>query len=225
MIPVYCINLKRASERKELIIRHWSLEKKIPIIFFDAIDRRNATSEELPFIYNDENAIDYKKSLCLGEICCLTSHCLLLQKLIKENIKEAIIIEDDALPLFEKKEDLFDKIKECKLEKKDLNILLLHKRTLEYDSFKSYQNFDTLNTVLLGAESIYYTKEGMIKAFNAASKMITPMDLIWDLGIVQDKELNISKDALVRHLGTTSYIDRVLINKNYKRNYKRIYIP
>lgn len=94
--PIFVISLKN-SPRRAVISRHLaSLGLKFE--FFDAVYGKELPESELakvdyefyPKIYNA------KKPLTLGEVGCAISHINLYEHIVKNNIPEAIIFEDDV---------------------------------------------------------------------------------------------------------------------------------
>ena len=57
-IPVFCINLKRAKERKRRMVQEWTEKRGIDLIFFDAIDQKDIDINNLqePFKTNFEKS-------------------------------------------------------------------------------------------------------------------------------------------------------------------------
>lgn len=51
MIPVFCINLKRAEERRLFMETEWTEKRGIPLNFFDAVDRRYVENEDFVYKY------------------------------------------------------------------------------------------------------------------------------------------------------------------------------
>lgn len=93
---VIIISLKRATERREHIVRQMQ-EQKIPFEFFDAVDGRTLTEEQ-------KSKADLKlaekllgHTLVPGEIGCALSHIGIYEKMVQENIPSCIILEDDMI--------------------------------------------------------------------------------------------------------------------------------
>lgn len=215
-IPVYCINLKRAPERRQKMIEEWVNKRNININFFDAIDRLGLSFNNLPAPY-DENFknrdIEFSKKLgihifSLGNVCCSISHCELLKTLIDSNIEEAIILEDDAQPLFDTKDEFFDAIKKCKEERGMVDILLLHQPLKDLSVEVEKNNFYTLKETTIGTQSIYYNKKGMQSIYEEGMKLHVPIDYTGNLGgIIENKRMGIIKNPLTLHSSETTYIN------------------
>jgi GR25 family glycosyltransferase involved in LPS biosynthesis len=224
-IPIYCINLKRATERRERMQQVWAEERGIELTFFDAYDRSDYTKSTLPSPYkeNYEAVTDKERENIwegyhgrwweghLGELCCSISHCELLKKLIDLDVPEAIILEDDAEPLFDTAEEFFGYINLCKNEEQSPNMLLLHEPDDEAKAnlfhVKQELEFSTiLDKPMPCTQAIYYTRQGMVDAYEAGSKLKGPIDYSTAFGIVQKGSLGIVKKPLVHHPITTTYI-------------------
>jgi glycosyl transferase family 25 len=122
-IPIYCINLLRATERKSRIIRDWVEGLGLKIEFIEAIDRRN---------------INKPKNIRIseGEIACIMSHNIAYQNLLKSEYNQAVILEDDALPIFRKKEIFFNAINYSNEEFPFSDVLILQKTKKKNYNFK-----------------------------------------------------------------------------------------
>jgi GR25 family glycosyltransferase involved in LPS biosynthesis len=78
---IYCINLKRRSDRREKIYKH--LESLgIDYEFIDAVDGLEIR--------------DVPKKLNPGEVGCILSHLSIYKKAVGENIGDFLVIEDDC---------------------------------------------------------------------------------------------------------------------------------
>jgi GR25 family glycosyltransferase involved in LPS biosynthesis len=219
MIPIYCINLKRATERKKEILNEWTSKRGIEINFFNGFDRKYIDFNDLPSPYKEnllKVKLEQRFSLCgrtylsSGEICCVVSHCELLKFLIEKDVKEAIIIEDDAIPVFDSSNEFFQSIENCKEEHGQLDILLFHTPD-PYSSdrlkiLEEKNNFYVLKESTFCTQGIYYSQEGMKKYLESASKLIVPADSAWMLDIVDKGLLNLIKKPLIKHESITTYI-------------------
>ena len=239
-IPIYCINLKRAEERKKIILHEWTDKRGININFFDAFDRQSADINNLPEPYNenilkDESSfllqhLGFDKKMTIGEICCSISHCNLLKKLIDEGVEEAIILEDDAIPLFNSSEDFFKAIELCKKENKNLDILLLHKPVSPSDGgselniLEAKENYTILSKFITCTQAIYYSKKGMEKCYESASRLIAPIDLSWQFKVVGERSLNLINKPLVEHTNSTTYINEDNPNRIFISNQNKVKI-
>ena len=227
-IPVYCINLKRATERREYIQSEWIEKRNINVVFFEGYDMQYADKDTLPEPYRSNlknvghsltEAIrgGYtegrwpQQNMKLGPICCTISHCQLLERLIADNIEEAVILEDDAIPLFETREEFFNALEMCKKEMVNVEVLLLHKystsscRELKVKEEKN--NYKVLSEGITCTQAIYYTRQGMLDALKDASKFIAPMDWTWDISICRRGALALINKPLTKHSsGGTTYL-------------------
>lgn len=94
-IKVFVVNLKKDIEKKDHMLK---LCKKFSLDchFIDAVDGKLLSEEEISKNYDNEKAIKYsRREMSRGEIGCLLSHKHIYQKMINENIEQALILEDD----------------------------------------------------------------------------------------------------------------------------------
>jgi len=96
-IPIFIVNLKKDTEKKkhmQQLCRQYSLECK----FINATYGKELDDVELGKVYNKKRALkELGRELTYGEIGCALSHKKIYQKIVNENIENAIIFEDDII--------------------------------------------------------------------------------------------------------------------------------
>ena len=96
-VPIFIVNLKRAVDRKKQI-QQICKEYNLNVEFIEAVDGSLLNKEEIECVYSETKTIEkIGRSLSKGEIGCALSHLAIYQKMLKENIKQAIIFEDDIV--------------------------------------------------------------------------------------------------------------------------------
>lgn len=115
---IFMINLKRRPERRikmELTLR----ELGIDYTYFEAIDGKKLSDDvlvEKGIKFMPEYADPYhKRPMKMGEVGCFLSHYTIWQKMVEENLKEVLILEDDIKfePYFrERAEELMNEARE-----------------------------------------------------------------------------------------------------------------
>jgi GR25 family glycosyltransferase involved in LPS biosynthesis len=220
-IPVFCINLKRAKERKERMLQEWTEKRGVELIFFDAIDQNDINIDNLPepfktnYVKSFSNPLK-RLNLSIGEICCSISHAKVLEKIMELGLNEAVVLEDDAEPLFENAEEFFSNLYFYNFDEYQAGIVLLHDQLEESKKHKvisdenifkqNYHNILTCKTTC--SQSIYYRNtESIIEAYNAISLLVNPADWAWDhFDIDKRGILGISSKPLTAHLTDTTYL-------------------
>ena len=95
-IPITVVSLAKDEERRKHIAQECKalgLNYKL----FDAIDGSTLTQTEIDKVYTEKDAISaIGRGLSRGEIGCALSHLGVYKKMLSENIKTMIILEDDA---------------------------------------------------------------------------------------------------------------------------------
>ena len=95
-IPLFVINLKKDVERKKYMIDQFRKFNILNYIFFDAVE--GSRYKEYKFnieIMKNWSDPTFKRNINYGEIGCFLSHYLIWSKVVSDNIKAAIILEDD----------------------------------------------------------------------------------------------------------------------------------
>lgn len=230
-IPIFCINLRRAKERRQLIEDEWIAKLGFNILFFEAFDRKEI-DENNNFIYeyHPKNAIlKIKRPLNTGEIACATSFGLLTEVILKLGIDKVIIMEDDISPLFKSKDDFFYILNQGIEEYPNSEAFIMHKPLSNWlwepsdDKFyERKQYFSLLKRAPYGTQFIYFnSRQGIQKYHDAVIKMQYPADLVWNDIFTPDKTMVYANNPLVSHDNTsnsTTYIG------NEYRGIKRRYI-
>lgn len=176
-IPIFCINLERAKERREKIEKEWINKIGLDIIFWKAYDRRDIEKGIYPYIYNKDLTIkNLKRELNSGEIACSTSFCMLYEHILNSNYDEAIIMEDDIFPLISHKQELFDTITEGKKEFNLSEIILLHKPPRPHMITTKKKYTSMCNKSGWGSQLFFIRRTAIIKAYNILKPMFFPSD-------------------------------------------------
>jgi glycosyl transferase, family 25 len=99
-VPYFCISLKTSERRRALAERQAKNLGLARFEFFDAVVGRELDVGDLERrgLYNDDAARRYHgRSLSPTEIAISLSHAKLYDEIIRRNLEEAIILEDDVL--------------------------------------------------------------------------------------------------------------------------------
>ena len=133
-IPIFCINLERATERKEHIQKEWIDKLGFNITFWKAFDKKDLTEKDKQKDNQLKNVIYFSRSLySLGEIACIKTFISLYQYLLENKYQEAIIMEDDITPLIKNKQEIINNNKNYENDKKNKieNLLFQIKKRME----------------------------------------------------------------------------------------------
>jgi len=95
-LKIFVINLEREFKRRNFLIKHFN-NLKINYEIFKAHDSKSLT-KSLYSNYSNDLAFKLEgRGLSLDEIACSSSHLSIYKKIVKENIAESIIFEDDII--------------------------------------------------------------------------------------------------------------------------------
>lgn len=95
-IPIWVINLKRDVARRDFMVEQ--LERLgLAYELIEAVDGSTLTDEDLDFYSPKKARKKFGRELTPGELGCSLSHIRLWEKMVKENIPEVLILEDDLL--------------------------------------------------------------------------------------------------------------------------------
>lgn len=95
-MKVFVINIQRFKKRGFLMKK---MLKKIDLNyeFFEGVDGRHISSIDLKKYSKDASFKMNGRDLTLSEIACSLSHIKLYEKILSQNIKQALILEDDVI--------------------------------------------------------------------------------------------------------------------------------
>ncbi|MBZ7948527.1 glycosyltransferase family 25 protein [Campylobacter sp. RM9929] len=187
-IKFLIINLKKAIKRKEYIV-NLCQKYKLDYEIIEAVDGKTIDKNEyLNIVSYDKMLQFHKRELGLGELGCSLSHKKCYEKILQENIKHAVILEDDAY--FDK--TLLEFLQYLDDFPKDLELLLLgHQRQVYNDGFriespysrrfaKKIANYKIRRLIGRGNGTYGYfiTKNGALKLFSHLEKIYLPIDAL-----------------------------------------------
>lgn len=218
-IPIFCINLERAIERRNLIQTKWIDGLSLDINFWPAYDRRDIEKGKTIYPYNKENARQSMgRELSDGEQACCTSFCMLYEYLIENSYQEAIIMEDDIHPVITDKKELFSIINQGKKEFPQSEIMLLFNPREPLKIKRDINQFVICKTQIWGNQLVYMKNIGIRKQYN----LLRTMNKVADYRNYGKNTIIISKNPLCTHdwsgENSTTYIG------NNFRNTKRKFI-
>lgn len=209
MIPIFCINLERATERRKLIQKTWINELSFNITFWKAYDRREIEKGNIIYPYSKEAAMMIMgRELNDGEQACCTSYCMLYEYLIKESYEEVIIMEDDVYPRITNDDELFSTISKGKIEFPEAETMLLFEinPSIKFKKITN-KNFTLCKTNIWGNQLMYLNKQAIQKQYN----LLKNMDRVADYRIYTDNKVILSNKPISAHLwgpNATTYIGR-----------------
>jgi GR25 family glycosyltransferase involved in LPS biosynthesis len=206
-IPIFCINLERATERKEKILKKWVIEYKLDIIFWKAYDKLEIEKNNYIYSYDlDATIIANGRPMNTGEIACATSFCMLYEYALLNNLKEIIVMEDDASPVGDIK-NIFKLIEFGKEEFPESQIFLLFepdkvwtKRfTPEEYFYEKKQYFSLCKNAPWGNQLIYLNNKGIKVLYDILKHMTMPADKPHQKILCDQKIVSIINDPLAKH--------------------------
>lgn len=100
---IYVLTIPAATERQKEFAHAMN---GLKFQFFNGVEKRNLDPVELQQsgVYNEDKAKEnqrYDKHMTSGEIACALGHKMIYQDMVSNNIKKALIFEDDVFPLRE----------------------------------------------------------------------------------------------------------------------------
>ncbi|MBK2001317.1 glycosyltransferase family 25 protein, partial [Campylobacter sp. 2018MI35] len=183
------INLKKATQRKKYISQLCQ-KYKLDYEIIEAVDGKTIDKNEYLNIVDYDKMLNFhKRKLGLGELGCSLSHKKCYEKMLREDVNHAIILEDDAY--FD--ERLLNFLKYINEFPKDLELLLLgHQRQVYNDDgfriespysrrfVKKIANYKIRRLISRGNGTYGYfiTKNGALKLLSHLKKMYLPIDAL-----------------------------------------------
>ncbi len=175
---IFIISLQKSAHRREYISNLFN-QNHIEFEFFDAFDGG----------LHIQNDFEIKFNLTNGELGCLYSHLLLYKKIQKENISEALVLEDDII--FDNRFLTFHKNWLKNKKKTSIEILKLGYsdcQSFVYDlpilvnifTKTSYNKMTIARPIekSLGSFAYIITKLGSAKMIGIISTQLSPIDVL-----------------------------------------------
>ena len=182
--PIQCINLKRASERKQLVIDDWIRNKKMNIEFFDAFDKLTINYANLPISYNKDKCLKIcGRPMSDGEIACAISH-LSCYKNALYNYPDApiyIFMEDDIYSHFYDKNHFYGLLLFGFFEHDNTEVLIMHNPAVRPTYIHNGIFSSIITSPIWGNQLTAFTKNGLQKIVNNFSEIFCPIDWAWKL--------------------------------------------
>lgn len=95
--PIFVINLKTSADRRTACAQQLARLGLTPT-FVDAVDGRKLSDEEISALVDEAGRLRRApKPLSKGEVGCYLSHLAVLEKIVAEDIPQALVMEDDLL--------------------------------------------------------------------------------------------------------------------------------
>lgn len=184
-MQVYVVSLKHSTDRQRSI-RYQCERLGIKPIFIDAIYGEDLSKFEINQYCNQEKAKQlFGRELLSGEIGCALSHKKIYEKMISEEIKYAVILEDDAIV----DKSVVNAIQTCTCTPFKWDLILFghyatynkSKAVRSQTSFWGKKNYKDLKFYRLvgrtsGTHGYMITYEGARKLYSKLNKITKPID-------------------------------------------------
>jgi GR25 family glycosyltransferase involved in LPS biosynthesis len=207
-IPILCVSLTRAHERRKKIHQLWIQERQCNVEFIDAIDRRDVLSGSVEYV--EPAPTPRRRNLSAGEIACSLSHAKAIQTAKERGYARCIIIEDDVIPLFNNPQQLNEIINYHDQEFPCSKIALLFKdlnsNTTRLVKHTVNKYFSSLSRAPWGSYcyAVKYDEYDRLHGF--FSSLIWPADWYWSYEYAKNQSIALVNEPLAVHEGLTTYI-------------------
>lgn len=94
-MKIFVVTLKKETERQD-VVRQRMAKLGLEFEFFYGVDGYSLSESELDRVDQEFCRVNFGHELSLGEIGCALSHIKLYEKIQKEDVERALILEDDA---------------------------------------------------------------------------------------------------------------------------------
>lgn len=219
-IPIFCINLERATERRKKIEKLWINELGFDIVFWKAWDRRDIEKGRSCFAYSAEKARKVSRELTSGENACVTSRYMVHEYCIKNDISNYIVMEDGILPSenIKSQKNIEFIIEQGLNEFPNASIYFLAKATspLIFNEHKQYFSF--MKHTPWGNLMNFYTSQGRDKMYNSLKSIKCIADH-WHKMDYIDVQQDI---VIINQNQTIGSHEPLNISTTYIGNYKRL---
>jgi glycosyl transferase family 25 len=223
-VKIFIISLHNSERRKSIT----SQMKRLNLSFeyFDAVNGKQLSSSEITE-YCDSNAIkNNPRWLNRGAIGCALSHLFLYQKMIKENVEKAIVLEDDMLV----NHDFLNIYNFLKDKRTTEEVIQLYYRALNEIKFSDVNSIPinskfkihepySLNDIPITTGCYYITKDACVKLV----KVIKPIKVTadsWKYFILNSQFDNL-KSIFPRPIQDAGFKSEIDYHENYSNQFEK----
>jgi GR25 family glycosyltransferase involved in LPS biosynthesis len=215
-----CINLERATERRERFTRDWIIGLGFPVEFFTAYDRRQVEAGQFYFLYDEAAARRRtRRPITAGEIACATSHALVMREEMEYCGPEGVIIfEDDCYPQ-PGADRLVERIQTAVKALPGVEVVACHQPHVKFTVRETAGGAVRIKQPPWGSIVTWYSPQGLRRAFELTSRLNCPADWIWQ-DFAREGKFAMLQPAVASHARSdTTYIG------NQHRGVRRTFIP
>jgi glycosyl transferase family 25 len=119
--PIWVISLPSAAERRRFVVEGFST-LNIPFELVDGVDGNALSLEDLDSYSRRRALLEIARPLTLGDLGCSLSHLKLYERMQREKVPHAVIMEDDVSPT----PDLLPVLRELGRVPADWDVVTLH---------------------------------------------------------------------------------------------------
>ena len=94
-LPIWVLNLERDKEKRHFMEEQLKRLGK-PYQIVEAVDGKKLSADDLQFYSRKMALTDFGRELSPGELGCALSHIKMWRRILEEDLKEVLILEDDA---------------------------------------------------------------------------------------------------------------------------------
>jgi glycosyl transferase family 25 len=119
--PIWVISLPSAVERRRVVVEGFE-QLNIPFELVDGVDGNALSSEEWDRYSRRRSLLETGRPLARGELGCALSHLGLYERMRRESIPRAVVVEDDVVPTA----DLLPVLRQLDRVPDDWDVVTLH---------------------------------------------------------------------------------------------------
>ena len=224
-IPITIISMAKEEKRRKHITQECKalgLNYKL----FDAIDGSTLTQTEIDKVYTEKDAISaIGRGLSRGEIGCALSHLGVYKKMLSENIKTMIILEDDARlsPKFKEALQIIYYLP------RDWEILLLGYLQYKLGNYAKYNllKIPHIKTRIAKPIATFYGSHAYIIRQNTAKKILAQAKKLYkpiDVYLNDWRKINVLLVVPKYALGNVQWTDKSNLHKERVQLSKALYL-
>ena len=178
-MKIFVISLKSANDRRKAIAQQMK-KLGLEFDFFDAIDGRKGLPKQYESMIDRKLAKQRYGRMSDGEFAVALTHSLLYEKIVKEKISDAIILEDDCIIGSDFCHMVKNKL--CEKSGKDFIFLYhLHTPKLPFGETKFMKKYNMINIAKQAKGTVgYYLTLDVAKHIH---KNIFPISYVADWGV------------------------------------------
>jgi glycosyl transferase family 25 len=176
--PIWVISLSSAAERRRFVVEGFG-GLNIPFELVEAVDGNTLSAAQWGSYSRRRALLEIGRPMSRGELGCALSHLQLYERMQRDDVARAVIVEDDVTPTA----DLLPVLRELHRVPDDWDVITLHSlfeasdpQPVTDDVIAGRFRVCRYRRAVFGTQCYVITRAGAARAMSAAQPLAMPLD-------------------------------------------------